>query len=331
MLAEGFPLRLFVGAIRDLVGIAVGSFGMKGFLRRYDNIDKKSLFFALQFVIGITVCLSFIGYFYLTKYTPFGEVTKYSFIHDLHPGWYKWRDGLQGGAIIQLLARLYTFLDVFIWSALFVLIPTLLMGASFPLISFLALGEGNQEGKTVGLVYFFTIIGNTLAGILTGLLILPRFGTEPTLAVLCGTDLVSASGSSATPALCHCARGGLCRGPTRGDRHFLPEQRRAHEAMHTPRVLYGEGLFAETAKPKFFLNEGIDGLIGTYQNEDHLVTFINGSAHGGRPGYAFYYETIEAMSRAPKLTNALVIGFGTGSLVETLLKATRSKRSCWSN
>ena len=178
-----------------LVGIAVGSFGMKGFLERYKDIDKKSLFFVLQFVIGVTVGLSFIGYFYLTKYTPFGEITKYSFIHDLHPGWYKWRDGLEGGAIIQLLARLYSFLDVFIWSALFVLIPTLLMGASFPLISFLALGKGKQEGKTVGLVYFFTIIGNALAGILTGLLILPRFGTEPTLAILCAIGIAFGLGA----------------------------------------------------------------------------------------------------------------------------------------
>ena len=311
-----------------LVGIAVGSFGMKGFLRRYENIDKKSLFFALQFAIGVTVCLSFIGYFYLTKYTPFGEVTKYSFIHDLHPGWYKWRDGLQGGAIIQLLARLYTFLDVFIWSALFVLIPTLLMGASFPLISFLALGERNQEGKTVGLVYFFTIIGNALAGVLTGLLILPRFGTEPTLAVLCAVGIAFGLGVSKlgdARALPLRARVACVAVPLAAIAIFFPSRGELYEAMHTPRVLYGESLFAETAKPKFFLNEGIDGLIGTYQNEDHLVTFINGSAHGGRPGYAFYYETIEAMSRAPKLTNALVIGFGTGSLVETLLKSDEIK------
>src|ERR1700730_2984868 len=75
----------------------------------------------------------------------------------------------------------------------------------------------------------------------------------------------------------------------------------------------------------FFLNEGIDGLIGTYQSEDHVLTYINGSAHGGRPGYSFYYETIEAMSRTPKLTNALVIGFGTGSLVEMLLKSEEIK------
>jgi len=311
-----------------LVGIAVGSFGMKGFLERYKDIDKKSLFFVLQFVVGVTVGLSFIGYFYLTKYTPFGEITKYSFIHDLHPGWYKWRDGLEGGAIIQLLARLYSFLDVFISSALFVLIPTLLMGASFPLISFLALGKGKQEGKTVGLVYFFTIIGNALAGILTGLLILPRFGTEPTLAVLCAIGIAFGLGArklGEARALPLGARLACVAVPLAVIALFFPSKGELYEAMHTPRVLHGESLFAETARPNFLLNEGIDGLIGTYQNEDHLVTFINGSAHGGRPGYSFYYETIEAMSRAPKLTNALVIGFGTGSLVETLLKSEEIK------
>ena len=84
-------------------------------------------------------------------------------------------------------------------------------------------------------------------------------------------------------------------------------------------------MFSETATPRFFLNEGIDGLIGTYQSDDHVLTFINGSAHGGRPVYAFYYEIIEAMSWAQKLTNALVIGFGTGSLVETLLMSEEIK------
>lgn len=311
-----------------LVGIAVGSFGMKGFLDRYKNIDKRSLFFALQFVIGITVCLSFIGYFYLTKYTPFGDVTKYSFIHDLHPGWYKWRDGLEGGAIVQLLARLYSFFDVFIWSALFVLVPTLLMGASFPLVSFLALGEGNQAGKTVGLVYFFTIIGNALAGIMTGLLILPRFGTEPTLAILCAIGIAFGIGARKlgdARALPLRARLACVAVPLVGIAIFFPGKGELYEAMHTPRVLHGEAMFSETATPRFFLNEGIDGLIGTYQSDDHVVTFINGSAHGGRPVYSFYYEIIEAMSRAPKLTNALVIGFGTGSLVETLLMSEEIK------
>jgi spermidine synthase len=208
-----------------LLGIAVGSFGTKGFLERYKNVDKKSLFFVFQFVIGITIGLSFIGYFYLTKYTPFGVITQLSFRNELHPGWFGWRDGLEGGAFVQLVFKLFAFFDVFIWSSLFVLIPTLLIGASFPLISFLALTKENQEGRTVGLVYFFTIIGNAHAGILTGLLILPRFGTEPTLAIFCAIGIAFGIGAKKLGnglTLPLRARG-LYRGPTRRDCRVLPK------------------------------------------------------------------------------------------------------------
>lgn len=306
-----------------LVGIAVGSFGVVGFLARYKTIDRKSLFFILQFFIGLIVGLSFVGYSYLTKHTHFGLLTQHSFQNDLHPGWYGWRDGLEGGAVIQFFVKIFDFFDVFIWSVLFVFVPTLLMGASFPLISFLALGKEKQEGKTVGLVYFFTIIGNAFAGILTGLLILPRFGTEPTLAVFCAIGIAFGIGATKLDdfrTLPLRARVACIAVPLAGIAILFPSRGELYEAMHSSVRWFKEG-----SRPSFFLNEGIDGLIGTYQDGDRVLTYINGSAHGGRPGYGFYYETIEAMSRTPKLTNALVIGFGTGSLVEMLLKSDEIK------
>ena len=95
-----------------LIGIAVGSVTIRGFLRRYQNMDRKSLFFVLQFLIGLTVGLSFIGYYYLTRYTAFAALTRTSFLVEVHPGW----DALEG-------AKLFLLFDVFVWSAIFVLIP----------------------------------------------------------------------------------------------------------------------------------------------------------------------------------------------------------------
>jgi len=57
------------------------------------------------------------------------------------------------------------------------------MGASFPLISLLALSRHNQEGKTIGTVYFFNIAGNVLGGIVTGFVLLAYLGTEATLLI----------------------------------------------------------------------------------------------------------------------------------------------------
>lgn len=71
----------------------------------------------------------------------------------------------------------------------------------------------------------------------------------------------------------------------------------------------------------FVIAEGVDGTVVTYYRNERVRNFINGVARGGRPIYSFYYETIEAMSRSPNLKTALVIGYGTGSIVETLLKS----------
>jgi len=75
----------------------------------------------------------------------------------------------------------------------------------------------------------------------------------------------------------------------------------------------------------FVFEEGVDGTVMTYHRDERVRNFINGVAHGGRPGYNFYCETIEAMSRTPNLESALVIGYGTGSIVETLLKSDEVK------
>ena len=55
------------------------------------------------------------------------------------------------------------------------------MGASFPLLSSLAISRHNREGSTVGKVYFFNIIGNVLGGVITGFILLPILNTETTL------------------------------------------------------------------------------------------------------------------------------------------------------
>jgi len=68
-----------------LLGIALGSYCMFRYLKKYENIDKKSLFFFLQFLIGLSVLITFIGYFYLTKYTFLEEFTRRSFEVILHP------------------------------------------------------------------------------------------------------------------------------------------------------------------------------------------------------------------------------------------------------
>ena len=56
--------------------------------------------------------------------------------------------------LVRLAVRVMHAGDVFLWPTLFVLVPTILMGATFPLIATLALSDRNREGQTVGIVYF---------------------------------------------------------------------------------------------------------------------------------------------------------------------------------
>jgi fucose permease len=142
-------------------------------------MDTWNLFFSLQFLIGLTVSAILIFYFQLTTHSyVFQQLTELSFATLVHPGWY-----IEDRGIRDVLSGIFRSFDVFLWPFAFVLLPTVLMGASFPTAAALALVRRDRQGSTVGMVYFLTIIGNTLGGILTGYVLLPYFGTEHSVAL----------------------------------------------------------------------------------------------------------------------------------------------------
>jgi predicted membrane-bound spermidine synthase len=296
-----------------LTGIAFGSYGMSQYLKKDPAIPRRSLFFLLQALIGAYVLVSVGGYYYLTRDTAFGELTRASTAAQVHPAAI-----LPDGFSREELAKLLPTLDIFYWPALFVLVPTLLMGASFPLIAHLALEGPDREGRTVGQVYFFNTVGNVLGGVLTGFLLLPMLGTEVTLLSL---SLIAVSLVLFVE-----------RFPTRA----IPLSWRATMAVVlvvTALALFpGRGrLFAVIQPPdgqgwNSYFEEGIDGVVMTYQKGEAVTNYINGLGHGSRPGYAFYSEAIEAISFARKIERVLIIGFGTGSFTETVLKLDGVKR-----
>jgi spermidine synthase len=308
LLAKDSPYAFSTVLSVYLVGIGVGSFSMMVFLGHYQKVNRTSLFFGLQFLVGLSVALIFVVYYYLTKGTAFGELTRASFVTRMHPHWHGW--GAEGN-ILGTARNLFLSFDILIWPAIFILIPTLFMGASFPLVAYLALTKNNSEGRTVGLVYFLNIIGNAAGGVLTGLFILPWFGTEATLAAFCVTGIAFGIGARAFVPSLSARLAGIAI-VVAAIATVFPRKGELYEAMHV-NPYSGRG--------NFFLDEGVDGVIGTFQQGDQLLSYINSAPHGGRPGYVYYYETIEAMSHTPKPSKALVIGFGTGSFVEMMLKS----------
>ncbi len=294
-----------------LTGIAVGSLSMNRFMQEQSNIDKKSLFFAIQFLIGLYVLGSIIGYFYLVKYTSLAFLSKLSFSVTIHP---LLKDP-PTGSITDLISYLYVLLDVFFWPVIFVLIPTILMGASFPLISLLALSNKDCEGKTVGTVYFFNIVGNVLGAAITGFILLPYFGTERILLIfvlaglIFGLFIKRMQGRDISLP----ARYGIVSMMLLIAFLFFPGRGMLYEVIHTT---------PERSKGyEQFIDEGRDGVVVSYKEGEHLVTYINGHLEGVRPMPVSYYWNMVALSHAKQTEKVLLIGFGGGTLTEAAVNA----------
>ena len=178
-------------------------------------------------------------------------------------------------------------------------------------MTWLARARRGDEGSALGTTYFFTVAGNVLGGLTTGLVLLPAAGTELTLLWLGCLGLAF--------GLFVGARGSRWRGAVR----------RA-AAVSALAVAFGAAfpgrgqLFAAMHVPPFepfslSVREGRDAVVLTYENGGNLRNFVGGQGHGYRPGPFFYAEALEGLGHAPALGHVLVVGLGAGSFVEAAL------------
>ena len=285
-----------------LAGIALGSYGMQRWLRRGAIRDRTSLFFVLQFLTGALVVFTVAGYHLATSHTRLALLTRVSFGTVLHPSF----------TLPTSRETLFLSLDIFFWPMVFVFVPTLLMGASFPLIADLALSREGEEGRTVGTVYFFNTLGNVLGGAVTGFGLLPWLGTERTLLLFAAADL--AFGLRAWTLLDRVLtpprRFAAVAAALGIAAAFFPDRGQLYRTIHQPPGPGYETHFAE----------GVEGVVVTYRAGERVTNYINGLGHGGRPGWQFHAETVEAMSFKPVVRRVLVIGFGTGATLEAVEK-----------
>jgi len=283
-----------------LCGIAFGSLGMNRHMKRRRLPDPQKIFFCLQGLIGTYVLLSMAIYYQLTCHTHLKVFTENSFWQVLHPP-----DRLLSTGSWR--SDLFVTLDIFLWPIFFFSIPAMAMGASFPLIAKLALVP-KQEGRTAGTAYFFLSVGNVLGGLITGLLILPFLGTERALLAFGTAGVIMGTIPFSRQFFFALAFVGLLF-------PFFPRRGELYRAMHVP----PSGNFT------YRFEEGREGVVMTYENGDHVINYINGLGHGGRPGYEFYKEAVETVRFAPNTENVLVLGFGTGALVEAITKLEEAK------
>ena len=289
-----------------LLGLAIGSFCIQKYLGRSRKTSHRSLYFVLQVLLSISVSVIILGYFTLTKYSPVGALTRLSFGSDVHP----LALGHSSATMQELFQSIYLALDVFFWPMVFVFIPTLIMGASLPLISSLAIADPRKEGRTVGMVYFFNTLGNLFGGIVTGFVLLPLLGTELTIYLFVSVGLmyvlfIDELADRPFPRTLVLAMAVIIAG-------FLlfPKNGQLYRLMHSDP--FGD---SET-----YFSEGVDSVVVAYKKGEFVRNFINGQGHGFRPGEIFYAESLEALKYARKTDHILIIGFGAGSTLEVVQK-----------
>ena len=79
---------------------------------------------------------------------------------------------------------IYSLLDIGFWTALFVGVPTFLMGYGFPQLMRAGTTAASHLGRSIGRIYLANILGSTLGSLLVGFVLLHYLGSEWTLALL---------------------------------------------------------------------------------------------------------------------------------------------------
>lgn len=291
-----------------LFGLSVGSFALNKFFSK-QKINRLNLFLMLQSGISLYVLASYM-FLYLGHDSFFKSLIAQSFGTILHPP-----VTIDVGNAISIFGSL----DFILWPAYFILPPTILMGAAFPLVSSLAIGKSNNSSRAIGLTYFFNVMGNVAGGIIAGLFFLDMFGAATTILILSALSL---------PFMILWIQS------------FRELKSRALGFSILVIVLIMVGVrFPRSSdfiaslhvKPdkacRVFVQEGRDATVVTFERENQIWNYINGLPHGGRLNYThgYYARAIEGLSYSQHADKVLIIGYGTGAIVEAVLRCPEVK------
>jgi len=77
----------------------------------------------------------------------------------------------------------------FVSSLLMIIIPTTLMGATFPVMAKIIIDNVESRGYSVGLIYFLNSVGGAFGCIFCGFYMLFEFGTEYSISIVCSLNI----------------------------------------------------------------------------------------------------------------------------------------------
>jgi predicted membrane-bound spermidine synthase len=298
-----------------LFGLALGSLWMSRHIRSVPaRRERLTLFYTLNALIAVVSLVTFAGFYAASRLESFQRVIRWAFDNELHPPFQR-IFVIPGGTLAERWASLVTTWDIVWWPMLIVLPCTILMGASFPLVTATAIGRSRRDGLRTGLMAGIAIAGNVVGALVTGFVLLPWLGTERTLLLFICAGLlwvlgvtewrgrpVSIGARSAAAVLSIAVAVAVMPGATQ-----------LYAAMH-----------AAPAGRERIITEDIDGTAVTYRDHrdgrEVIQVYIGGSSHATYPSAAYQTEVLEAATYARRLDHVLVIGFGGGDLTDRILK-----------
>lgn len=293
-----------------ILGIGLGSL----WLSRARTGDLLRLFGLLQAGIALTVCLALPLYLRM----PF----------------YLWRfsDALSHSVTTWPLYQGFSFF----LCCVVLLVPTALMGASFPAVARVATAKVSEVGRQLGGVYLWNTAGTILGSLLGGLWLMPAFTLEGAFAIAVAVNIVSAALS-------------LWAAPTTSDktRALLPSAIATAAALiffvgsaGWSSLVSNAGTFRDARKPpadaRTFLSELKASTTTEFHRDDTFASVIVGKAHPDEIRYLRINGKADAsdsadmdtqimlgqlgpMLHAREVKRALVIGLGSGVTVGSLL------------
>lgn len=137
-----------------LLGLSLGSLIIAKYLKKIDGPKKSFLFVLFQIIIGLYALFVFTNFNLIPKYLLFFS------------------------NIIPQTNLLSTAFSKFIVGALYLIFPTTLFGASFPLASSIIIKKAREAGQRVGQLYSWDLFGSIAGTLAAGFLIMPFYGLK---------------------------------------------------------------------------------------------------------------------------------------------------------
>jgi spermidine synthase len=213
------------------------------------------------------------------------------------------------------------------------LLPTVLMGMTFPLAAQLNARKVENTGRSVGVVYGFNTVGNLLGAILGGVLLLPALGLERSFTVALALNLAAGLLIVATVPSWPTARRAVAvaacvalvvvlymvnTGWTVPINHAV-ETLRIRE-----RISGGFDAFCKRVvkHPALFAQEDANASVVVYDDLDDRVLVINGKIQATAIGDVTYQllEGHVPLLLRPDARDVLVVGLGGGITVGAVLQ-----------